>query len=109
MREKCKPRPNALVATAYHEAGHAVIAFHLGIGLKKRAISINEDEESLGRVGTRLALGERPDIAASDRAACELRNTPLFPWRALKRKKSFVQGVFAKFTALRTTVTRWTL
>jgi len=45
------PRPfkdNRLRATAYHEAGHAVLAGHLG--LKIRNLSIHKYEKSLGRM-----------------------------------------------------------
>jgi hypothetical protein len=97
MREKCKPRPTALVAAAYHEAGHAVVAFHLRIGLKKRAISIIEDEESLGRVGTRLALGERPDIAASDRGRRRAEKHAVVSLAGIEAQRKFCPGSVRKY------------
>lgn len=39
----------SLEATAYHEAGHAVAAWRLGVGLRKHALSIVPDGDSLGR------------------------------------------------------------
>jgi hypothetical protein len=41
------------IATAYHEASHAVTAIELGIGLRKRGISIERDKDSLGQCYTR--------------------------------------------------------
>lgn len=41
-------KDNRLRATAYHEAGHAVLAWHLG--LKIRNLSIHKYERSLGRM-----------------------------------------------------------
>ena len=38
----------SLEATAYHEAGHAVAAWRLGVGFRKQALSIVPDGDSLG-------------------------------------------------------------
>src|SRR5690348_4312092 len=57
---------NALRATAYHEAGHAVAAFDLGVKLGK--ISIIADAESAGRTFHRNLLAKlQLDIDQSDR------------------------------------------
>lgn len=40
----------SLEATAYHEAGHAVAAWRLGVGLSKQALSIVPNEDSVGRI-----------------------------------------------------------
>jgi len=45
--------------TAYHEAGHAVVAHALG--LRVETVSVLEDEESLGRASIPLPEGFQPD------------------------------------------------
>lgn len=45
--------------TAYHEAGHAVVAHAQGLGFE--SVSIVEDEDSLGRCHVTLPEGFQPD------------------------------------------------
>jgi hypothetical protein len=52
---------------AYHEAGHAVIAWRLNM-LRKKGASIVREEENVGRVHTHSGRGERPDATSSDSA-----------------------------------------
>lgn len=47
------------VETAYHEAGHAVVAYYMGLAIE--SVSIVEDEESRGRVHSPLPEGFQPD------------------------------------------------
>jgi hypothetical protein len=49
------------IATAYHEASHAVAALSLGLRLRKRGISIERDEDSLGQCYTRKPFRGDPD------------------------------------------------
>lgn len=60
MLTKCpKPRrltPAQATATAYHEAGHAVVAHYLGQSVGRKGISIVPDAETSGRVHLPLAL-----------------------------------------------------
>ena len=56
-----------LWATAYHEAGHAVMALYLGVGLGRQGVSIRPDEDSHGRVHTRRGLHGNPETANSDK------------------------------------------
>jgi hypothetical protein len=52
---------------AYHEAGHAVIAWRLHL-LRKKGASILREAEDVGRVHTHSGRGERPDVSWNDRA-----------------------------------------
>ena len=54
-------------ATAFHEAGHAVMAYLLGVAFTE--ISVTEDDDSLGRVGHRPPGGDwlQPDIEVNAR------------------------------------------
>ena len=54
------------IATAYHEASRAVTAVWLGIGLRKKGVSIEPDEDSLGRVYTRKSIRGNPEFEGSD-------------------------------------------
>lgn len=56
-----------LWATAYHEAGHAVIALYLGIGLGRHGVSIRPDEDTHGHVGLRRGFRGNPETQNSDR------------------------------------------
>ena len=53
-----------LVVTAYHEAGHAVVAFHLDIGIRRKGVTIvpDHDEGNLGCCWTKLGFRGRPDV-----------------------------------------------
>jgi ATP-dependent Zn protease len=57
------------LATAYHEAGHAVVAVLLGVGLRKRGVSIIPDveDDTAGRVHTRSSLRGNPEYDNSRR------------------------------------------
>ena len=58
MRKRSKQQ---LEATAYHEAGHAVLAYHYGYKIK--SVTIKRGEDSLGKmVADGLLKGLRPDI-----------------------------------------------
>jgi hypothetical protein len=63
------PREAQLWATAYHEAGHAVAAIRLGIGLGRKGINIIPDsnENRAGMAHLRKGFAGRPDIETSDR------------------------------------------
>jgi len=52
---------NQLEAAACHEAGHAVIAFFLGDGVRKKAVSIVADEGTAVHVHSRATLGAEGD------------------------------------------------
>jgi hypothetical protein len=55
-------RIDQLSSTAYHEAGHAVAALRLGVGIGRRGVSIVPGEGFLGKVHVLMALGGRPDV-----------------------------------------------
>ena len=62
-----KKPTKALWSTAYHEAGHAVAAFHLGI--KGKSVSIEPIEDSAGHFQHANPLqGIQLDVDGSDRA-----------------------------------------
>jgi hypothetical protein len=52
---------NQLEAVAYHEAGHAVVAFFLFTGIRKKGASIVADEETAGRVHMRTTFNGDPN------------------------------------------------
>lgn len=57
--KKAGPISKQLRATAFHEAGHAVAAFHLGIVVKR--VSIVRGEDHNGLVSSSLPKGFDPD------------------------------------------------
>jgi ATP-dependent Zn protease len=54
-----------LAATAYHEAGHAVMMLHLGV--RFRTVTIVPEEDSLGHVLKHKVRNFRPDIEMNAR------------------------------------------
>jgi hypothetical protein len=58
-----------LRATAYHEAGHAVAAFHLGIGIGRKGVNVIPDssEDRAGMAHIRKGFAGRPDYEVTDR------------------------------------------
>jgi hypothetical protein len=55
-------------ATAYHEAGHAVVAIATGVGIRKKGVGIVGDTRSSGQCHTRFVLGLRPDAETTGRS-----------------------------------------
>jgi ATP-dependent Zn protease len=69
-------RSSQLRATAYHEAGHAVAAWLLGIRLRRISIRRDDAEGTLGRVvleGLRATEVQRYDMAPRTRDLVERR------------------------------------
>ena len=63
---KAERQLRKLQATAYHEAGHAVVSLELGRGFK--SVSIEPDDNSLGRIqNTVLPEWFSPDLNLDDR------------------------------------------
>ncbi len=63
-----KRRPSQLECTAYHEAGHAVAAIHLGQTVKRVSIVPREEDETLGRMTGRKPPGWfEPDVYRDSR------------------------------------------
>jgi hypothetical protein len=65
--------------TAYHEAGHAVVAVALGEGVKR--VSIAPDETTLGRVH-RFPIGQwfQPDVVIDGRTRRRLETDVMVLW-----------------------------
>lgn len=59
-------------ATAYHEAGHVVIGYHLGLRLGKRGVSIISDGDSLGRADVPFTFHNSPEFDKSDRMRLQI-------------------------------------
>lgn len=59
------------VDTAYHEAGHAVAAFFLGLSIGTRGVTVvpTKEEDMLGCAHVPLTLAENPDLPVSGRTA----------------------------------------
>jgi ATP-dependent Zn protease len=57
------------IGTAYHEAGHAVAAFFLGLWIGRRGVTIvpNKAKNTLGSAHVSKQLRENPDIDVSPR------------------------------------------
>ncbi len=53
------------IATGYHEASHAVAALSLGLRLRKKGVSIERDEDSLGRCYIRNPFRGDPDYTSA--------------------------------------------
>lgn len=65
-------------ATAYHEAGHAVMAFHLGVASTRKGISIVRDDTSAGRFHhQKLLRGNSPELDDSPAARIRMEKTIL--------------------------------
>ncbi|MGA3092642.1 MAG: hypothetical protein ABSD75_28925 [Terriglobales bacterium] len=58
---------DATISVAYHEAGHAVIAWRLHL-LSNKGASVVPEEGSKGRVHHNRGRGDRPDTASTDSA-----------------------------------------
>jgi hypothetical protein len=74
-------------ATAYHEAGHAVAAIHLGVGLGRKGISIISDDESWGFAHTLKGFRGKPDgeTTPSMHRAAEKQTVVMFAGEAAQR------------------------
>lgn len=66
-------------ATAYHEAGHAIIAHMIGLGIRRGGMSIDKDADTDGRTHMQLPLGENP------------RNRTFRSWSAASGKVRYCQ------------------
>jgi hypothetical protein len=69
MSEKPSRAARRLEATAYHEAGHAVVTVALGRAVRRVSIIRRADDNSLGRSrGYPLGGGFQPDVSRSRRS-----------------------------------------
>lgn len=60
-------RQEAVIATAHHEAGHAVVAWRVGLGFKYVTVKPDANRGSLGHIASRFPGWFKPEIEASDR------------------------------------------
>ena len=62
--------------TAYHEAGHAVAAFLLGLRIGRNGVTVVPDkiEQTLGTAHVLARLQERPDVSVSPRTHVQIEN-----------------------------------
>jgi ATP-dependent Zn protease len=69
-----KRRRRRYESTAYHEAGHALAAFVLGLKLGRRGVAIvpNEERDMLRCANIAAQLRERPDCATSARTRARI-------------------------------------
>jgi hypothetical protein len=77
-----------LEATAYHEAGHAVAALQLRVGIGRRGVSLVPNEDWSGFVHTLKGFSGRPDIERTGqmRLGAENRAIVLFAGEAAQRR-----------------------
>ncbi len=68
MTPKPPKATKSLTATAYHEAGHAVIAWHLRLGIGRVSIVPDPDRGSLGHIETKVPRWIDPDVDLSPAA-----------------------------------------
>ena len=82
------PKPKTLEATAYHEAGHAVAAYHLRVGIGRSGVSILPNEDWHGFVHVLKGFSGEPDIelTAKMRLGAEKRAIVLFAGEAAQRR-----------------------
>jgi ATP-dependent Zn protease len=69
-----KPRRRKHESTAYHQAGHAVVAVVLGLKIGRRGVTIVPDNGrgTLGYANITVQLRERPDGATSARTRARI-------------------------------------
>lgn len=81
-------KANQLWATAYHEAGHAVAAVHLGVGIGRLGVSIVPSDGAAGTCHTNKTFSGSPDAHTTDRMrlGAEKRAIILFAGPAAQRK-----------------------
>jgi ATP-dependent Zn protease len=73
MTAKPRRAVSAVTATAYHEAGHAVACYFIGVKVRSATIVADKDQGFLGYVRhENMFRGLRPDIELSDRARLQI-------------------------------------
>lgn len=79
-------------ATAYHEAGHAVVAFFLGVGFRKKTLTIIPDKTSAGSFQHHTAFpGINPEWDNSGRARLQAEKSVMISLAGGAAQKRFSQ------------------
>ncbi len=76
---------------AYHEAGHAVIAWRLHL-LRKKGASILREEDEAGRVWTHSGHGERPDLSWSDSSRLRVERSVILSLAGIEAQRRYSPG-----------------
>jgi hypothetical protein len=84
---KLKQNNLAIQATAYHEAGHAVAAYRLGVSL--RQVSIEPDESSAGHVKHQRLLDKTVAYDRSDRNRMRVERLVIVCLAGLEAQRKF--------------------
>ena len=66
-KKAARPARRSLWATAYHEAGHAVAAFVLGLRIGRRGVTIVPNYDWDGSAHVLKQLREKPDTGVAPR------------------------------------------
>jgi ATP-dependent Zn protease len=77
--------------TAYHEAGHAVAAFFLGMSIGRNGVTIVPDKikQTLGTGHILSQLRERPDVSVSPRTYVQIENRAVMDMAGDVAEKKF--------------------
>jgi ATP-dependent Zn protease len=77
--------------TAYHEAGHAVAAFFLGMSIGRNGVTIVPDKikQTLGTGHILSQLRERPDVSVSPRTHVQIENRAVMDMAGDVAEKKF--------------------
>jgi hypothetical protein len=73
---------------AYHEAGHAVIAWKLHL-LRKAGASIVSDGGSAGRVHTKRGRGDNPELSYSDSARLRVERSVMLSMAGIEAQRKY--------------------
>jgi ATP-dependent Zn protease len=76
LRRAQRHSPKGEWDTAYHEAGHAVAAFFLGLRIGRKRVTVIPDKvkQTLGATHVLSQLRERPDVSVSTRTHVQIEN-----------------------------------
>jgi|HubBroStandDraft_6_1064221.scaffolds.fasta_scaffold07671_4 ATP-dependent Zn protease len=77
------------IATSYHEAGHVVIGYELGMRLGKQGVSIVSDGGSAGRAHLPFTFRNSPEFDTSDRMRLHLEKRAMIYFAGIEAQRSF--------------------
>ena len=76
-------------ATAYHEAGHVVIGYELGLPLGKHGVSIISNGDSAGRAHVPFTFRNSPEFDKSDRMRLHVERQAMVYFAGAEAQRKF--------------------